>query len=122
MSDERDEVGTDDGNSGVNGGDTTGAERPSGKRRARGGATTGVAATERAEAGKQARASSRNPFSLVFRFIGEVVSEMRKVIWPTRPQMVTYTIVVLVFLVFMTALVTGVDVGAGKLVELVLEP
>lgn len=50
-------------------------------------------------------------------YVGQVYTELRKVIWPTKMQMVTYTAVVFIFLVFMTALVTGVDFGAGKLVE-----
>jgi preprotein translocase subunit SecE len=48
-----------------------------------------------------------------FRYIREVVSELRKVIWPTRKQLVTYTSVVLVFVAFMIALVYGLDVGFG---------
>lgn len=50
-----------------------------------------------------------NPFARLARFLREVIGELRKVIWPTRNQMVTYTIVVLVFVVFMTALVFGLD-------------
>ncbi|WP_028661911.1 preprotein translocase subunit SecE [Saccharomonospora saliphila] len=48
-------------------------------------------------------------FSRLGRFIREVWAELRKVIWPTRKQMVTYTTVVLFFLVFMVALVSGLD-------------
>ena len=44
------------------------------------------------------------------RFLREVVAELRKVIWPSRKQMVTYTVVVIVFLVVMVALVSGLDV------------
>jgi preprotein translocase subunit SecE len=47
------------------------------------------------------------------RYIREVVSELRKVIWPTRKQLVTYTSVVLVFVTFMVALVWGLDLGFG---------
>lgn len=43
------------------------------------------------------------------RFLREVVAELRKVIWPHRKQLITYTTVVLVFVVFMTALVFGLD-------------
>ncbi|MDX3657215.1 preprotein translocase subunit SecE [Streptomyces sp. ID05-26A] len=51
-----------------------------------------------------------------FRYIREVVSELRKVIWPTRKQLVTYTGVVLVFVVFMVALVWALDLGFGAAV------
>ncbi|HHX85994.1 MAG TPA: preprotein translocase subunit SecE [Actinomycetales bacterium] len=54
-------------------------------------------------------------------YLKQVVEELRKVIWPTRNQMVTYTIVVFLFLIFMTALVFGVDLGAGELVALVFD-
>lgn len=50
-------------------------------------------------------------------YVGQVGSELKKVIWPTRGQMLTYTAVVFIFLIFMTALVTGVDFGMGKAVE-----
>jgi preprotein translocase subunit SecE len=44
----------------------------------------------------------------------EVVAELRKVIWPTRKELVTYTIVVLVFVSFMIALVAGLDIVFAK--------
>ena len=48
------------------------------------------------------------------RFLREVVAELRKVIWPTRKQVVTYTIVVLVFVSFMVALVSLLDWVFGQ--------
>ncbi|MDO4911257.1 MAG: preprotein translocase subunit SecE [Corynebacterium sp.] len=47
-------------------------------------------------------------------YIPEVVSEMRKVIWPTFGQMVSSVVVVVIFLILMTALVSVVDFAAGK--------
>jgi preprotein translocase subunit SecE len=52
-------------------------------------------------------------------FLREVVSELRKVIWPTRKQQLTYTVVVLVFVAFVVAFVSGLDYGFTKLVFLV---
>jgi preprotein translocase subunit SecE len=43
-------------------------------------------------------------------FLRQMVAELRKVIWPTRKQMITYTIVVIIFVSFMVALVAGLDV------------
>ncbi len=61
--------------------------------------------------GRSATATERpNIFGRIARFLREVVSELRKVIWPTRNQMVTYTIVVIIFVSFMVALVAGLDV------------
>ncbi|MGX7824243.1 preprotein translocase subunit SecE [Actinokineospora sp. 24-640] len=53
-------------------------------------------------------------FSRIGRFLREVVAELRKVIWPTRKQMIAYTAVVLVFVAFMIALISGLDLALGK--------
>ena len=55
----------------------------------------------------------------VVNYLKQVVAELRKVIWPNRKQMVSYTSVVLVFLVFMVALISGADLGLARLVSLV---
>ena len=52
------------------------------------------------------------------RFVRESVSEMRKVLWPSRNELVTYSIVVIVFVVIMVAIVAGLDIGFAKLVLL----
>ena len=43
------------------------------------------------------------------RFLVEIISELRKVIWPTRRELLTYTSVVLVFVLFMVAVVSLFD-------------
>ena len=55
-----------------------------------------------------------NLWQRLLRFLREVVAELRKVIWPARNQMVTYTIVVIVFVVIMVALVAGLDLLFAK--------
>ncbi len=47
-------------------------------------------------------------------FIRQVVAELRKVVWPTRPMVVSYFFVVLVFVLVMMAIVAGLDFGFGK--------
>ena len=49
-------------------------------------------------------------------FYRQVVAELRKVVWPTQQQLVTYFFVVMVFVVFMMALIAGLDLGIGKLI------
>lgn len=71
------------------------------------------------KAKKKAVEESRNPFLFVLNYLKQVVGELRKVIWPNRKQMVTYTSVVLAFLVFMVTLVATSDYGFAKLVLLV---
>jgi preprotein translocase subunit SecE len=68
---------------------------------------------------KAADGPSRNPILYIINYLKQVVAELRKVIWPNRKQMVSYTTVVLVFLAFMVALIGGVDLGLGRLVLLV---
>jgi preprotein translocase subunit SecE len=49
-------------------------------------------------------------------FYRQVVSELRKVVWPTRNQLTTYTAVVLVFVSFIIAVVSLIDLALGRLV------
>jgi len=49
-------------------------------------------------------------------FFREVRDEMRQVAWPTRPEVVNYTIIVLVVLVIMTSLIFGLGYGFSKFV------
>ncbi|MDT8909811.1 preprotein translocase subunit SecE [Amycolatopsis sp. PS_44_ISF1] len=65
------------------------------------------------------KAKKPSVFARIVRFIREVWAELRKVIWPNRKQMVTYTAVVLVFVVFMVALVSGLDLGFKQVIGLV---
>ncbi len=58
----------------------------------------------------------RNPLSRIARFYREVVAELRKVIWPTRKELVTYTTVVVVFVAMVVAIVAGLDYVFSKLV------
>jgi preprotein translocase subunit SecE len=48
-------------------------------------------------------------------FYRQVVAELRKVVYPTQEQLVTYFIVVMVFVIFMMAIVSALDLGFGKL-------
>jgi preprotein translocase subunit SecE len=48
-------------------------------------------------------------------FLREVRGELRKVAWPTRPEVVNYSIIVLVAVVLLTAYVAALDYGFGEL-------
>lgn len=142
---ENDEAGGGRSQTAVANRPVTGPLRPTGKRsrrRAAGGDDTGddtaatevidggaAATTEKIKtAGKGVRAAkpgegpSSNPalapILYVYNYLKEVVGELRKVIWPSRKQMVTYTGVMLVFLVFMVSLIAGADFGFAKLMLL----
>jgi len=49
-------------------------------------------------------------------FLREVRAELKKVAWPTRGEVLTYTVVVLVSVTFVTLYVFGLDTGFVKLV------
>jgi preprotein translocase subunit SecE len=49
-------------------------------------------------------------------FVREVRSELRKVAWPTRPEVVNYSIIVFVAVVILTAFVGVLDYGFGEFV------
>jgi preprotein translocase subunit SecE len=42
-------------------------------------------------------------------FVRQIVAELRKVIWPTRRELITYTAAALVFVLIMLAIVSGLD-------------
>ena len=46
----------------------------------------------------------------------QIVAELRKVVWPTQQQLITYFIVVLVFVLVVMTIVSLLDLGFGKLV------
>jgi preprotein translocase subunit SecE len=144
VSDERDSAGsagdvTDSTDTDETGGQTavgTRPLRPTGKRSRRGtfesavtdsdaDSVTDTAAKTASKNGSDKKKTAKkreprpNPFVFVWNFLKQVVAELRKVIWPNRKQMISYTTVVLVFLVFMVALIGGVDLGFAKLVGLV---
>ncbi len=75
--------------------------------------TRGEAAEKRSGAGRASKRGNRTTPALFFR---QMVGELRKVIWPTRKELVTYTVVCLAFVIFMVIVVTSLDYGFTKLV------
>ncbi|BAL85807.1 putative preprotein translocase SecE subunit [Actinoplanes missouriensis 431] len=76
----------------------------------------GTALAERSADSDSPKAKKRRggPIGRVGGFFREVVSELRKVIWPTRKELLTYTSVVIVFVTVVTAIVSGLDYAFGK--------
>jgi preprotein translocase subunit SecE len=58
----------------------------------------------------------RNPFRRIGRLYREVLAELRKVLWPTRKELLSYTAVVLVFVTAMVLVVAGLDFVFSKAV------
>jgi preprotein translocase subunit SecE len=74
--------------------------------------TRGQSAERRNGSGRAARGDRTTPAL----FLRQVAAELRKVIWPTRNELVTYTIVALVFIIIMSTIVLTLDYGFTKLV------
>ena len=56
----------------------------------------------------------------ISQFMTEVRAEMKKVTWPTRDEVVSYTIVVLVTVVLMGGLIYFADILFTKLVDIII--
>lgn len=51
----------------------------------------------------------RGFFGRILQFFREVIAELKKVVTPTGRQLVNYVVVVLCFVIFMMALIFGLD-------------
>ena len=65
---------------------------------------------------KLERQARRGPFARIALFLRQVMAELRKVVTPTRRELVTYTGVVLGFVVVMMAIVYVLDLAFSALV------
>jgi preprotein translocase subunit SecE len=68
--------------------------------------------TESAESTEQ----KLGPVARIGLFYRQILSELKKVVWPTRKQLSTYTAVVLVFVLFIIAVVSLLDLVLTKIV------
>jgi len=57
----------------------------------------------------------KSPFARISLFVREVVSELKRVVYPSADETRRYVIIVLVFVVVITVAVTFLDIGFGKL-------
>ena len=77
------------------------------------------AAAERstpARSGSSKDAPKPGLFARLALFLRQVVAELKKVVRPTRNELITYTTVVLVFVLIVMTYVSLLDFGFGKLV------
>ncbi|ASK65194.1 preprotein translocase subunit SecE [Brachybacterium avium] len=52
---------------------------------------------------------SKNPFLAIGLFLRQIIAELRKVVVPTRRELVLYSITVLIFVFLMILLIFGLD-------------
>jgi preprotein translocase subunit SecE len=65
---------------------------------------------------KEATAHQDSDRTTPVMFVNQSIQELKKVVWPTGAQLRQYFIVVLIFVLFMIALVSLLDLGIGQLI------
>ena len=60
---------------------------------------------------KGGKRAKKGPLKRLALFYRQIIAELRKVVWPTRNQLTSYTTVVIFFVAIMIALVTVIDYG-----------
>lgn len=65
---------------------------------------------------RSVRSSGDRGRTSLLTFFRQVAAELRKVVWPTQQQLITYFIVVMVFVLVIMAIVAGLDLAFGKAV------
>ena len=62
-----------------------------------------------------------NFFKGIGKFFKNMFHEMKNVTWPTRKDVLNYSIVVFVFMIVMGVIIGVIDLGAGALVNQILK-
>lgn len=68
---------------------------------------------------KTGKASNQSIPARIGRYFREVRSELRKVTWPTRPELITYTVVVLVTVAVVSLFLGVVDIAVSEFLTLI---
>ncbi|CAL9449558.1 MULTISPECIES: preprotein translocase subunit SecE [Streptomyces] len=63
---------------------------------------------------KGGKRAKKGPLKRLALFYRQIIAELRKVVWPTRNQLTSYTAAVIVFVVLMIGLVTLIDYGLSN--------
>ena len=63
---------------------------------------------------KGGKRAKKGPLKRLALFYRQIVAELRKVVWPTRNQLTSYTTAVIIFVVVMIGLITLFDYGLSN--------
>lgn len=77
------------------------------------------AAVQKRKSGKK-RGEKKNLWQRTIQFLRDVRIETKKVIWPSREEVINYTIVVLITVTVITTFVLVLDFGLGRLLQLIV--
>lgn len=65
--------------------------------------------------------TKKNIFSSIAKWFREAKAEFKKVVWPTRKQVINYTLVVIAFILIVGAFVCLLDIGLSQLIQLIVK-
>ncbi|WP_431679127.1 preprotein translocase subunit SecE [Kitasatospora sp. KL5] len=65
--------------------------------------------------GKSGKRAKKGLFARMAVFYRQIIAELRKVVWPSRGELIQYTTVVVVFVVAIMLVVYGLDTAFAKL-------
>lgn len=77
-------------------------------------------AAQRKKASEKKKAEKKGMWKTVIQFLRDVRIEMKKVIWPSRQEVINYTIVVLVTVTVVSTFILLLDLGLSRLLELII--
>lgn len=66
-------------------------------------------------------ANMKRSFGSMFSFFADSWGELKKVRWPNRKELTSYTVVVLVTVIFMTLYFWVLDIGISAIVEAIIK-
>ena len=55
-----------------------------------------------------------------FKFFGDIITELRKVIWPSRSELLRLTLLVLAVCIVVAVILGVMDFGFGRLIRIIL--
>jgi preprotein translocase subunit SecE len=68
------------------------------------------------------QAAGKAPARQRFKFVGETISELKKVVWPTRQETTYLTTIVIVVTAAVALALYVIDLGFSKLMNVILFP
>lgn len=68
----------------------------------------------------EAKAKKPNFFKKIGKFFSDVVSEMKKIVWPSRKQTLNNTLAVVVIVVISAVVIVALDLAFGGILELLV--
>jgi preprotein translocase subunit SecE len=73
----------------------------------------------KAKAGRAAKADKPNLFQRLVQYLRDVRSEMKRVVWPGRPEVINSSVVVVVTLIFFVVFTFIVDTVVVEVLQLI---